>query len=394
MKKFAMIGATVMLALPLTAEARHEIIAPQSQLGVSADLQMQVQDSFIFVFDDSVASGQVGSMANAMASQSGGNVRHVYSNSIRGFSANMPHAAAERLVANNPNIAYYEPDGVVFASMPCGVGPFPPCEDDGGGDDGGSGQETPWGITRVNGGVDGTGLNAWIIDTGIDLDHPDLNVDVNRSVNLVSSGSDNGGDDGNGHGTHVAGTVGAIDNDIGVIGVAANANVIAVRVLDNNGSGSFSDVIAGVDHVAANGAPGDVANMSLGGGFSQSVNDAVAAAADQGIIFSLAAGNSSDDANDSSPASTEHPNVYTVSAMDDTDTFASFSNFGNPPIECAAPGVDVLSTYNDGGTRFLSGTSMSAPHVAGLILITNASVNFDGNVSGDPDGNPDPICVN
>jgi len=390
MKRIAMIGAVAMMALPVTADARHEIIAAQSQLGVSADLQMDIRDSFIFVFDDSVPAAQVGSMANAMASQAGGNVRHVYSNSIRGFSAKMPHAAAEQLVANNPNIAYYEPDGVAFASM-CGVGPFPPCQDD---DGGSAGQETPWGITRVNGGVDATGLNAWIIDTGIDLDHPDLNVDVTRSVNLVSNGPDNGGDDGNGHGTHVAGTVGAIDNDIAVIGVAANATVIAVRVLDNNGSGSFSDVIAGIDHVAANGAPGDVANMSLGGGFSQSVNDAVIAAADQGIFFSIAAGNSSDDANNFSPASTEHPNVYTVSAMDDTDTLASFSNFGNPPIECAAPGVDVLSTYNDGGTRVLNGTSMAAPHVAGLILITGASVNFDGTVSGDPDGNPDPICVN
>jgi len=390
MKRIAMIGAVAMMALPVTADARHEIIAAQSQLGVSADLQMDIRDSFIFVFDDSVPAAQVGSMANAMASQAGGNVRHVYSNSIRGFSAKMPHAAAEQLVANNPNIAYYEPDGVAFASM-CGVGPFPPCQDD---DGGSAGQETPWGITRVNGGVDATGLNAWIIDTGIDLDHPDLNVDVTRSVNLVSNGPDNGGDDGNGHGTHVAGTVGAIDNDIAVIGVAANATVIAVRVLDNNGSGSFSDVIAGIDHVAANGAPGDVANMSLGGGFSQSVNDAVIAAADQGIFFSIAAGNSASDANDFSPASTEHPNVYTVSAMDDTDTLASFSNFGNPPIECAAPGVDVLSTYNDGGTRVLNGTSMAAPHVAGLILITGASVNFDGTVSGDPDGNPDPICVN
>ena len=119
----------------------------------------------------------------------------------------------------------------------------------------------------------------------MDQDHPDLNVDTARSANFVSRGRDTK-DDGNGHGTHVAGTIGAIDNNIGVIGVAPGAPIVGVRVLNNNGSGSLSDVIAGIDYVAANAAPGDVANMSLGGGVSQALDDAVIAASNNNILNS------------------------------------------------------------------------------------------------------------
>lgn len=317
-----------------------------------------------------------------------------YNHALPGFAANLTQDQLAQL-RNDLRIKYIEQDQFIVLAPPCGTPNGGSCDDDGGG---GSGQTTPWGITRVGGAVDGTGLNdAWIIDTGIDLDHPDLNVDTQRSAEFVSRGpGSDTPDDGNGHGTHVAGTVAAIDNDIDVVGVAAGATVIAVKVLDDRGSGTYSDVIDGIDYVAANGASGDVANMSLGGGYSQSVNDAVANAASNGIFFSLAAGNDSDDANNYSPASTEATNVWTVSASDDTDTFASFSNWSgptDPPIEHAAPGVDVLSLYKDGGTRTLSGTSMSAPHVAGVLLVTGGTVNSDGTVSSDPDGDPDPIAV-
>jgi subtilisin family serine protease len=230
------------------------------------------------------------------------------------------------------------------------------------------------------------------------LDHPDLNVDVDRSAVFLSKGPGSGTpDDGNGHGSHVAGTIGALDNDIDVVGVAAGASVVAVKVLDDRGSGSYSGVIDGVDYVAANGSSGDVANMSLGGPTSDALDSAVRNAADQGIYFSLAAGNSSEDANNSSPARVEYTNVWTVSASDDTDTFASFSNFSgptDPPIEFAAPGVSVLSTWKDGGTNTISGTSMAAPHVAGVLLLTGGSPTSDGTVSNDPDGDPDPIAHN
>ncbi|MFP3942286.1 MAG: S8 family serine peptidase [Alphaproteobacteria bacterium] len=352
------------------------VAGAQAQPSIPADLQQKLKDSHIFVFKDSVPAGEVRGLAGALTRQHGGQLGHVYTASIRGFSAKIPAAAAERLAAGNPNIAYYEKDGPAWAFQ------GPP----GGG--GGGGETTPGGVTRVGGPKDGTGLTAWIIDTGIDLDHPDLNVDTDRSANFANGSS---ADDKDGHGTHVAGTVAAIDNDIDVVGVAAGATVVAVRVLGGGGRGSISDVIAGVDYVAANAASGDAANMSLGGGATQSLDDAVEAAADNGILFSIAAGNDSDDANNYSPARVEHQNVWTVSAIDHRDdTFASFSNFGNPPIECAAPGVSVLSLYKGGDTATASGTSMSAPHVAGILLF--GSPGSDGNAIDDPDGDPDPIC--
>lgn len=220
---------------------------------VSIEMREYIQDNYIFVFKPGVDSADARGRANMLAAQANAKPQHVYKSAIKGFSAKMSPAAAQRLAANNPSIAYYEPDGLVFATMgkPGGGGSdLPP-------------QTTPWGIARVNGGVDGTGLTAWVIDSGIDLDHEDLNVDTARAANFVSSGK-NTPNDGNGHGTHVAGTIAAIDNGVGVVGVAAGATVVPVRVLDNRGSGSFSGVIAGIDYVAANGAPGDVANMSLG----------------------------------------------------------------------------------------------------------------------------------
>lgn len=348
--------------------------------GPSAYDLESVRDSYIFVFNETVGASDVRGRADQMVGNAGGTRGFVYTHTIRGFSAKMPAAAAERMVANNPNIAYYEKDQVAYAMFQGRPGD---------GDVTAQAQSTPWGVIRVGGPVDGTGKTAWVIDTGIDQDHPDLNVDTVRSANFVTRGR-NTVDDGNGHGTHVAGTIGALDNGIGVVGVAPNALLVGVRVLDNRGSGTFSGVIAGIDYVGANAAAGDAANMSLGGGASQALDDAVIAAASNGILFSLAAGNESTDANTKSPARANHANIWTVSAMDDTDTFASFSNFGNPPIECAGPGVGVLSTYKNSDYATLSGTSMAAPHVAGLLLY--GSTNFDGTVNGDPDGNPDSIC--
>ncbi|HEX6890079.1 MAG TPA: S8 family serine peptidase, partial [Chryseolinea sp.] len=255
-------------------------------------------------------------------------------------------------------------------------------------------QETPWGITRVNGVSNYTGSGvAWILDTGIDLDHPDLNVDASRSVSFLTSGGPSAAspDDENGHGSHVAGTIGAINNSIGVIGVAPGATVISVRVLNRQGSGTLSGVIAGVDHVGSYGSRGDVANMSLGGSASQALDDAVIAASANGVKFCLAAGNESDDANNHSPARANGSNIFTISAMRQGDSWASFSNFGNPPIDYCAPGVSVKSTWKSGGYNTISGTSMATPHAAGVLLLGSARTS--GTVSGDPDGNPDPIIA-
>lgn len=315
-----------------------------------------------------------------------------YSNTIAGFSAQLDDKQLENL-RNNENVKYIEKDQIVILAPPCGTPKGGPCEDPGDGG-GGSSQETPYGITRVNGGVAYTGSNvAWIIDTGIDLDHPDLNVNASLGFNAFTSGRDGKSlDDGNGHGTHVAGTIAALDNSEGVIGVAAGATVVPVKVLDSRGSGSYSGVIAGVDYVGANGSNGDVANMSLGGPTSQALDDAVLAAASNGITFALAAGNDGTDANNSSPARVNGSNIYTISAMDSNDDWAYFSNYGNPPVDYAAPGVSVTSTWKNGGYNTISGTSMASPHAAGVLLLGNAGT--DGTVNGDPDGNPDPIIVN
>ena len=252
-------------------------------------------------------------------------------------------------------------------------------------------QSTPWGITKVGGVGDGTGKTAWIIDTGIDLDHPDLRVDAARGISVFTSGRDTTPDDSNGHGTHVAGTVAALNNGIGVVGVAAGATVVPVKVLSSSGSGSNSGVIAGVDYVAANAKSGDVANMSLGGGVSTALDNAVLSAAGKGVKFAIAAGNSSADANTSSPARVNHANVFTVSAHNSSDVFASFSNFGNPPIDYCAPGVSIPSTWKDGGYNTISGTSMAAPHVCGILLL--GPVRTRGSVTGDPDGSPDALAA-
>ncbi len=378
-----------------------------ANLGISVELREEIRNSFIFVFTDDVASSDVRGRANALARANGGRVTRIYTTALRGFAAKMPAQAAARLAAQNPNIDYYEPDGVAYASKK------PSWAGGGGGEEACDPQVTPWGITRVGGpfddAVDGTGRTAWVIDTGIDLDHPDLNVDEGRSMSVLSGRRGSSPDDGHGHGTHVAGTIAAIDmptdgsDPCDVVGVASGATVVAVRVLDNRGSGSWSGVIAGVDYVAAHADEGDVANMSLGGGFNQAVNDAVIGAAsavlpipidpdDVNIFFALAAGNSAADADGYSPASAEDPNIFTVSAIDINDKFAWFSNYGNPPVYCAAPGVSVLSSKRGGGMTTYSGTSMAAPHVAGLLLLFGDLLGSDGAASDDPDGNPDPIC--
>jgi subtilisin family serine protease len=308
----------------------------------------------------------------------------VFSTAIQGFSVEMNEDELN-VMQQDPRVKYIEQDQFFTLAPPPGKGK------PGGGDGGTDPQSVPWGISRVNGGApySGSGI-AWIIDSGIDLDHPDLNVDVDRSKSFLGGKDSDDPNDGNGHGSHVAGTIAAIDNSEGVIGVAPGATVVAVRVLNRRGSGTYSGVIAGVDYVASNGSDGDVANMSLGGGFSEAMNDAVIAASSK-VKFVLAAGNESDDANSHSPASANGPNIYTVSAMSQGDTWASFSNYGNPPIDYCGPGVGIESTWKNGGYNTISGTSMAAPHIAGVLLL--GSVRSDGPVSGDPDSNPDPIGV-
>lgn len=232
---------------------------------------------------------------------------------------------------------------------------------------------------------------VWIIDTGVDLDHPDLNVDKVRSLSFLSGQTS--ADDNNGHGTHVAGIIGAINNNIGVVGVASGVKLVALKVLDQLGAGTLSGVVAAVAYVSQNGKAGDVVNMSLGlEGISATLDREVKAAADKGILFAIAAGNDGKLANNFSPGRVNHANVFTVSAVDSTGKFASFSNYGNDAVDVAAYGVRIFSTYMNGRYATLSGTSMAAPHVAGLLLIKGKNIPTYGTASNDPDGVADPIA--
>jgi subtilisin len=288
-------------------------------------------------------------------------------------------------------------------------------------------QTLPTGINRIDGElsstISGNGSGAVnadvaIIDTGIDLTHPDLNV-ATTGVNC-SNGTSYA--DGNGHGTHVAGTVAAKDDGNGVVGVAPGARVYPVRVLNNRGSGSWSSIICGIDWVTARAATIKVANMSLGGtGTAGSCTDgglrqAICRSTAAGVTYAVAAGNESDNAANHVPAA--YPEVITVSALADfdgvpgglgqptcradvDDTLADFSNFGSV-VDIMAPGVCILSTWKGGGYNTISGTSMATPHVTGAAALyvsthpgaspsavksaLQAAGNLNWNNAGDPDG--------
>lgn len=309
-----------------------------------------------------------------------GEIGFVYGTALQGFSVKMPPGQLKKLEAD-ASVKFIEENQVATiiqqdVRAKAKPAPAPPA------------QSIPWGVTRVKGPGDGIGKTAWIIDTGIDTDHPDLIVNAAKGATFVDRTTTP--EDDNGHGTHCAGIIGAVNNSIGVVGVAAGATVVPVKVLDKRGSGTYDAIIAGVNFVAAYGKSGDVANMSLGGGFSQALNDAVIAASTV-VKFTLAAGNESTSAILKSPASAEGGNIYTISAMATGDIWASYSNYGNPPVEYCEPGSSIYSTYKGGGYATMSGTSMAAPHAAGILLL--GAIKTDGTVRGDPDGTPDPIGV-
>jgi subtilisin len=246
-----------------------------------------------------------------------------------------------------------------------------------------------WNVQKVGYG-DGRGKTAWVVDSGIDFNHPDLNVDQARSKSFLPDITS--ADDENGHGTHVAGIIGAKNNDIGVLGVASGATLVSLRVLDKDGNGKLSYIIQALSYISDNAKPGDVVNMSFGEEETSDVLDQqVQAIAAKGIYIAIAAGNDSKAANLFSPGRANGNNIYTVSAVDSLDKFASFSNFGNDAVDFAAPGVRILSTYKGGQYAKMSGTSMATPHVAGLLLLEGRNINYSGTALDDPDGTPDRI---
>ena len=225
-------------------------------------------------------------------------------------------------------------------------------------------QELDWGVAEIRANdtwttYTGVGVKVAVLDTGIDLDHPDL--DIHGGVNYDPRAKSY--DDNNGHGTHVAGTIAALDNTFGVVGVAPDADLYAVKVLDRKGNGYTSNVILGIQWAVRNNM--DVINMSLGSDYPNSdLAAALNAAESAGLITVAAAGNDTYDVD--YPGA--YPSTIAVGAINPDRTLASFSSRG-PQVDVVAPGVEITSTYRGGGYRDLQGTSMATPHVAGLAAL-------------------------
>jgi subtilisin family serine protease len=314
-------------------------VLPLSALGAGAPRA----DRYIVVLKNAVDSNAV---ANLHAERYGASVEQVWSSALHGYSAVIPNDRVAALRADQ-NVAYVELDGIATTAA----------------------QTLPWGIDKIDADVSSTlagngsgaisNVDAYVIDTGIDTSHPDLNV---VEFKQYANGPPR---DCNGHGTHVAGTIGARDDAAGVVGVAPGIRLHAIKVLNCAGSGSWSDVISGINYVAATTARPAVANMSLGGPQNKAVDDAVKGAVAKGVFFGVAAGNDGGDACGHSPAAAGTTSgVDTVAATDSSDTEASWSNYGNC-VDIWAPGVSIYSTYKSGSYATLSGTSMATPHVVG-----------------------------
>jgi subtilisin family serine protease len=287
-------------------------------------------------------------VAAAHAARYGVGVDHVYRYALKGYSAVIPNdrVAAVRF---DGNVDYIEPDGEAEITA----------------------QSLPWGIDRIDADISSTlagngsgavsNVNVYVIDTGVDAGHADLNV-VGH-VNFASGSNT----DCNGHGTHVAGTIAARDDSSFVVGVAPGAPVTGVKVLGCSGSGQWSWIIAGIDWVTQNARKPAIANMSLGGGANNAVDQAVRNSAASGVFYSLSAGNSGANACNYSPARTgagSNNGIMTTAATDSGDNEASWSNYGSC-VDVWGPGVSVLSTWKGGRTKTISGTSMASPHVGG-----------------------------
>jgi len=322
---------------------------------LAAGGQGQAPDRYIVVFKSSVVD--VDRETDDLTRGNGAQVSFRYHTALKGFAGSIPAPVLDG-IRRNPNVEFVEADGMAYA---IGDEATPPS----------------WGIDRIderdlpldlNYHYDNTASNvhAYIIDTGIWPDHVEFGSPTRVSSGYDFIDNDSNSMDCHGHGTHVSGTVGG-----NTTGVAKQVRLVGVRVLDCKGSGSWSQVIAGVDWVAAHAIKPAVANMSLGGGFSSAINTAVTNAVNSGVTFAVAAGNSNANACNYSPAST--PNAITVGASTSTDARSSFSNYGSC-LDIFAPGSGITSSVMSGGYESWSGTSMATPHVAGaaaLLLSAN-----------------------
>lgn len=343
--------------------------------------------------------GNAAEVASEHERSHGARVSLVYEHALRGYAAQMAPQAAAR-IQNDPRVDYVEADVPVQAfaqTVPTGV------------------MRIATNAARYDGVEDSYDVDVAILDSGVDLTHPDLNVVASTGCSgggpFSKKCTDGNGNDDNGHGSHVAGIVAARDNGIGVVGVAPGARIHAVKVLDSRGNGYVSWIIAGIDWVTARAATIEVANMSLGGsGYTASYHTAIKNSVANGVVYTVAAGNERRDvygpdlrfgtSDDTQPAA--FPEVATISALADADgkpggltatsttfsnctenrddSFACFSNYSavatnNPvsspgaKIDLMLPGYRIYSTYKSGGYATVSGTSQAAPHAAGLVAL-------------------------
>jgi subtilisin family serine protease len=339
------LGVVVLLSSPPRSQGKNDKLRKNAN---------KIENNYIVVLDDSVV-GEKGLfsiapyVASEMAATHGGKLKHVYQHALNGFAVEMTAEDAERL-SQDFRVKFVEEDGIVTADA--------------------TQSNPPWGLDRIDQrnlplnaiytfNWTGSGVRAYIIDTGIRTAHTQFG---GRASNVFDAFGGNG-QDCNGHGTHVSGTVGG-----STYGVAKSALLRGVRVLNCSGSGSNSGVIAGVDWVRLNHIAPAVANMSLGGGISSALDTAVNNLSNAGVAIAVAAGNSNANACNSSPA--RAANAITVGSITQTGARSSFSNFGTC-LDLFAPGSGILSAYatSNTATATLSGTSMASPHVAGVAAL-------------------------
>jgi subtilisin family serine protease len=327
----------------LFALAGTATAAPAEGVVRGADAPGAIKDTYIVVFKD-------GKDATTAANQLASKIRNRFATALHGVTAEMSATAAKRLAAD-PSVAYVEQDRKVSIAETQTAATW--------GLDRIDQRDLPLSTTYTYGPA--SNVTAYIIDTGVRLTHGEFAGRVTSGYDFIDNDAD--ATDCQGHGTHVAGTVGGT-----TYGVAKNVKLVAVRVLDCNGSGSYSQIIAGVDWVTKNAVKPAVANMSLGGSAGTSLDDAVKRSIAAGITYAVAGGNDSADACTKSPARLAE--AITVGATDASDNQASFSNFGTC-LDLYAPGVNILSSANSGntGTTKMSGTSMATPHVAGAAAL-------------------------
>ncbi|AMM52107.1 hypothetical protein TH61_14180 [Rufibacter sp. DG15C] len=360
--------------------------APQAPAATSN----AIDGKFIVVLKNGVKAQGVRERVLGTHRSASERIQNLSDGAFEGFSGSLSKEEVA-LLKQDENVAYIEPEQAVMLGKPSNqTSSTPLATTSTTTTTTTSTQTVPWGVARVGYG-DGTGKTVWIIDSGIDTKHPDLNVDIARSLSFITGVTSV--EDGYGHGTTVAGIIGAKNNTYGVVGVAANASLVSLRVFDNTGYGTLTRIYSALNHVYKYGKAGDVVNMSLRVNGSTLLDDLVKKTAARGIFIAIAAGNSAVDCMLDSPARVNAPNVYTVSNMDSYGKFNPSSNFG-ASVDFSAPGTNITSTGTAG--RYLggsTGTSFAAPHLAGLLALKGTAINNQGLVAGDPDGKPDPIIL-